>query len=65
MAGAIEGDYFVGRKAEEWRGLLKIRYPIEHGIIKDWNDMENIWHHTYSELKCQAEQVKLNRTIVF
>lgn len=56
MAGAIEGDYFVGRKAEEWRGLLKIRYPIEHGIIKDWNDMENIWHHTYSELKCQAEQ---------
>jgi len=24
---------------------------IEHGIIKNWNDMEKIWRHTYSELR--------------
>jgi len=56
MAGAIEGDYFVGKKAEELRGLLKIKYPVEHGVVKDWNDMENIWHYAYSELKCPAEE---------
>ena len=43
MAGALEGDVFIGPKAKEHRGLLNIKYPIEHGIVTDWNDMEQIW----------------------
>lgn len=43
MAGALEGENFIGPKAEDHRGLLSIRYPIEHGIVRDWNDMEQIW----------------------
>ena len=31
MAGGLEGDLFIGPKAEEHRGLLNIRYPIEVG----------------------------------
>ncbi|PIK55465.1 putative alpha-centractin [Apostichopus japonicus] len=54
MAGAIEGDYFLGRKAVEHRGLLNIRYPMEHGIIKDWNDMERIWQFIYSKDQLQT-----------
>ncbi|CAG0895464.1 unnamed protein product [Darwinula stevensoni] len=49
MAGALEGDVFVGPKAEEHRGLLSIRYPMEHGIVTDWNDMEKIWAYVYSK----------------
>jgi centractin len=49
MAGALEGDLFVGPKAEDHRGLLSIRYPMEHGIVNDWNDMEKIWTHIYSK----------------
>lgn len=49
MAGALEGDLFVGPKAEEYRGLLSIRYPMEHGIVTDWNDMERIWSYIYSK----------------
>ncbi|KAJ3330577.1 Actin-2, partial [Gonapodya sp. JEL0774] len=56
MAGAVEGDTFIGRKAQELRGLLRINYPMEHGIVKDWNDMERIWHHIYTdELKTLSE----------
>lgn len=50
MAGALEGDLFVGPKAEDHRGLLSIRYPMEHGIVNDWNDMERIWTHIYSKV---------------
>jgi len=39
----LEGDIFIGPKAEEHRGLLNIRYPMEHGVVRDWNDMERIW----------------------
>lgn len=49
MAGALEGDTFIGPKAEEHRGLLSIRYPMEHGIITEWGDMEKIWEHLYSK----------------
>lgn len=49
MAGALEGDVFIGRKAQENRGLLKIKYPMEHGIVTDWDDMERIWNWVYTE----------------
>eukprot|EP00096_Caligus_rogercresseyi_P004907 TRINITY_DN1954_c0_g1_i1.p1 TRINITY_DN1954_c0_g1~~TRINITY_DN1954_c0_g1_i1.p1 ORF type:complete len:377 (+),score=123.16 TRINITY_DN1954_c0_g1_i1:261-1391(+) len=49
MAGALEGDLFVGPRAQEHRGLLNIRYPMEHGIVTDWNDMERIWQYIYSK----------------
>lgn len=57
MAGAVEGDVFIGRNAQELRGLLKIKYPIEHGIVSDWDDMERIWKYIYEEeLKTASEE---------
>jgi actin-related protein len=59
MAGALEGDTFIGRRAQEYRGLLKIKYPIEHGIVTDWDDMERIWNWVYTEeLGTLSEEVR-------
>lgn len=59
MAGAVEGDLFIGRRAQELRGLLKIKYPVEHGIVTDWEDMERIWAWAYSEeLRTLSEEVR-------
>lgn len=60
MAGALEGDLFVGPKAEDHRGLLSIRYPMEHGIVNDWNDMERIWTHIYSKVSSIAMLTSLD-----
>ncbi|CAF1014424.1 unnamed protein product [Brachionus calyciflorus] len=49
MAGGLETDLFIGSLAEEYRGLLNINYPMEHGIVNNWNDMEKIWQHLYSK----------------
>ncbi|CAH1784012.1 unnamed protein product [Owenia fusiformis] len=54
MAGALEGDTFIGPKAEEHRGLLSINYPMEHGIVNNWNDMERIWQYIYSKDQLQT-----------
>ncbi|KAJ2454423.1 centractin- actin- protein of the dynactin complex [Coemansia sp. RSA 2336] len=57
MAGAVEGDYFIGRRAEGLRGLLKVTYPLEHGVVTNWEDMEKIWTYLYSdELKTLPEE---------
>ena len=39
---------FIGSKVDEHRGALRLSYPMEHGVIKDWSDMEKIWSHVYS-----------------
>ena len=58
MAGALEGDVFIGQRAQEFRGLLKIKYPMEHGIVTDWDDMERIWSWVYTEeLATPSEEV--------
>ena len=57
MAGAAEGDFFIGERAQSMRGLLSLRYPLEHGVVTDWDDMERIWQYVYNEgLKAQTEQ---------
>ena len=44
--------YFIGDEAQQKRGVCKIKYPIAHGIIEDWDDMKKIWTHTfYNELR--------------
>lgn len=33
-------DTYVGEAAQSMRGVLSLTYPLEHGIVNDWNDME-------------------------
>ncbi|XP_076817641.1 actin, cytoplasmic-like [Clavelina lepadiformis] len=46
--GKSTADAYVGDQAQTIRGILNLKYPIEHGIVTNWDDMEKIWHHTFS-----------------
>lgn len=57
MSGTDSADSYVGDEAQAKRGILKVSYPVEHGIVQDWEDMEKIWHHTfYSGLRCEPQE---------
>lgn len=43
MVGTGNKDEYVGDAAMARRGVLIIKYPLEHGIVTNWGDMEKIW----------------------
>merc|ERR1719378_1212802 len=58
LVGMGQKDYYVGDEAQSKRSVcINLQYPIEHGIITNWDDMERIWNYTfYNELRAVPEE---------
>ena len=50
-------DFFVGHDAINKKAVLKLNYPMEHGVVNNWDDMEKIWGHIFTnELRVAPEE---------
>ncbi|KAI9008095.1 actin family [Gaertneriomyces semiglobifer] len=42
-------DIMVGDDAAAYRSMLQISYPMENGIVRNWDDMHHLWDYTFRE----------------
>ena len=42
-------DIIVGDEAAELRAQLQMSYPMENGIVRNWDDMYHLWDYTFYE----------------
>lgn len=40
-------DLMVGDEASKLRSMLEVNYPMENGIVRNWEDMCHIWDYTF------------------
>ncbi len=53
-------DIMCGDEAAEVRSALETSYPVENGIVKNWDDMEELWKYTFKEkLSIQPKENKI------
>jgi actin-related protein 2 len=53
----------VGDEAAQLRNMLQITYPIDNGIIRNWEDMQYVWDYTFNEkLKINPTECKIMLT---
>ena len=50
----------VGDEASHVRSMLQISYPMENGIVRNWDDMYHLWDYTFFEkLKINPKECKI------
>ena len=49
--------YYVGQDAAARSGTLICKYPLDHGMVQNWDDMEKLWQHTFdNELRVVVDR---------
>ena len=54
-------DLMVGDEASKLRSMLEVNYPMENGIVRNWDDMKHVWDYTFNEkLKIDTKTTKVS-----
>jgi len=50
-------EQFIGNNCTPYLGILKLRYPIQHGAFKNERDISLIFNHIFTELGLESEEI--------
>lgn len=45
----------VGEECTQLRQMLDCNYPMENGIVRNWDDMGHIWDYTFGPEKLDID----------
>lgn len=54
--GMSDLDFYIGYEAQKRAANYSLNYPIGHGIVENWDNMEKLWQRClFKYLKCEPE----------
>jgi len=48
-------DLMIGDEASELRSMLEVSYPMENGIVRNWDDMVSLYNYTFGQEKLNID----------
>lgn len=61
--GVVLKDIMCGDEAAAVRHHLDCSYPVENGIVRNWDDMEHLWNYTfYEKMQINPAEMKILMT---
>ncbi|XP_035703874.1 actin-related protein 2 isoform X3 [Folsomia candida] len=48
-------DLMIGDDASKLRSMLEVNYPMENGIVRNWEDMLHLWDYTFGPEKMNID----------
>jgi len=61
-SGSLAEDGYVGDEGQSRRGGLTLTYPVEHGIVNNWDNMVKIRHYTFCTSRAASVTIRLERS---
>lgn len=53
-------DVMVGDECAKFRSFLDCNYPVDNGIVRNWEDMKVVWNHTFfDKLKIDPKECRI------
>ena len=57
-------EQYIGDDCEKYLGLIKLRYPVNHGVFEKEQDIFSTFNHIYSKLELNSQEIKEHPVLI-
>ena len=57
-------EQFIGEDCEKYMGLIKLRFPVKHGVFESEQDILSVFNHVFSKLGLNSQEIKEHPVLV-
>ena len=57
-------EKYIGDDCEKYMGLIKLRFPVKHGVFENEKDIFWIFNHLYLKLGINSQEIKQHPVLI-
>ena len=57
-------EKFIGEDCDKYMGIIKLRFPVKHGIFQNEQDILSIFDYIYSKLGISSQEIKEHPVLI-
>ena len=64
IKGKEKTDEYIGEDCDKYLGLIKLRYPVLHGVFEKEQDILTIFSHIFTKLGITSQEIKEHPVLI-